>query len=77
MTGFLVTSENREERSTTDHESLLDAHTMARLLGVKPSWLLQRAREHRIPHYRIGKYIRFDPAEIRAVTRQKPDRHAD
>jgi len=60
-----------------DGSSLVDANDAARILGVPPTWLLQRAREWRVPHYRIGKYIRFDPAEIRVETHQKPDRHAN
>ena len=57
--------------------SLVDVNDAARRLGVPPTWLLQRARERRVPHYRIGKYIRFDPAEVRAATHQNPDRHAN
>jgi excisionase family DNA binding protein len=55
--------------------SLLTAEDAARLLSVDPSWLLRQAREGRIGHVRIGKYIRFDPQEIvgqctrQAVTR--------
>lgn len=56
---------------------LVNVNDAARILGVPPTWLLQRAREQRVPHYRIGKYIRFDPAEIRAKTHQKSDRHAN
>lgn len=45
---------------------LLDATGTAELLGVKPSWLLQRARVNELPHHRFGKYVRFDPNEILA-----------
>jgi hypothetical protein len=44
---------------------LVNAAEAGRQLGVKASWLLARARERRIPHTRIGKYIRFDIFEIR------------
>jgi excisionase family DNA binding protein len=53
----------------------LPAEDAARLLAVEPSWLLRQAREGRIGHVRIGKYIRFDPQDIvgrctrQAVTR--------
>lgn len=65
------------QTSSANGTTLVDANIAARVLGVGPTWLLQRAREQRVPHYRIGKYIRFDPAEIRAKTHQKPDRHAN
>jgi excisionase family DNA binding protein len=53
----------------------LTAEDAARLLAVEPSWLLRQAREGRIAHVRIGKYMRFDPQEVigqctrQAVTR--------
>ena len=77
--GFSPTSLMRPIGGTThtDNANLIDAREAGRLFGVKPSWLLQRAREQRMPHYRIGKYIRFDPAEVRAETHQNPDRHAN
>jgi hypothetical protein len=46
---------------------LVDAPEAARQLGVKASWLLQRAREHRVPHFRAGKFVRFDLEELRRV----------
>jgi hypothetical protein len=44
--------------------SLLTAADAARLLSVDAQWLLRQAREARIPHFRIGRYVRFDPAAI-------------
>src|SRR5262245_49161001 len=48
------------------NEHLVDAHKAADALGVKPSWLLQRARERRIPFVRVGKYVRFDLPGLRS-----------
>lgn len=45
---------------------LLDAKAASRLLGVPHTWLLREAREGRIPHHRLGHYVRFDPADLRA-----------
>ena len=45
---------------------LLDAKAASRLLGVPHTWLLARAREGRIPHHRLGHYVRFDAADLRA-----------
>lgn len=53
------------------HE-LLDAVAAAKVLDVKPSWLLQRAREGRIHHVKLGKYIRFDVERIRAEGEREP-----
>lgn len=59
------------------NRTLIDAREAARLFGVKPSWLLKRARERRIPFVRIGKYVRFDPKKIRAFLTAEMDRHAN
>src|SRR4051794_1397212 len=40
--------------------ALLDAKQAAALLGVPPSWLLAQARADRVPHVRLGRYVRFD-----------------
>jgi excisionase family DNA binding protein len=43
---------------------LLDAPSLAELLEVPESWIRAEARAERIPHVRLGRYVRFDPAEI-------------
>jgi excisionase family DNA binding protein len=45
---------------------LLDAKGAAALLNVPDSWVLREARAGRIPHVRLGKYVRFDRAELLA-----------
>lgn len=39
---------------------LLDANEAAELLGVPATWLLAEARRARIPHIRLGRYVRFN-----------------
>ena len=56
-----------DEASRAQRAELLDADATARLLGVRPSWLLKRARERQIPHVRVGKYVRFDPDDVRTA----------
>jgi excisionase family DNA binding protein len=37
---------------------------LAEYLGVPRPWIYDRTQEHfteRIPHYKLGKYLRFDP----------------
>lgn len=55
-------------------EKLADVREMARILNVPVSWLYERTRFGTIPCIRIGKYVRFDPAEVLAFFRKpKPD----
>jgi excisionase family DNA binding protein len=43
---------------------LMDARQAGRLLNVPPSWVLAEARADRIPHIRLGRYVRFDADEL-------------
>ena len=52
--------------------ALLTAEAAAVALSVGPQWLLRQARERRILHFRLGKYIRFDPAAIAAYCTRDP-----
>ena len=67
----------RDDASGAERPCLVDAREVARLFGIAPTWLLQRARERRIPHYRAGKHVRFDPDEVREFLAEMPDRPAD
>lgn len=52
---------------------LLDAKGASQLLNVPASWVLAEARGNRIPHVRLGRYVRFDADELRAwwMTRRR------
>ena len=41
-----------------------DAVAAAKLLGVPASWMLAQARAEKIPHHKIGRYVRFDIDEL-------------
>ncbi|OJU83504.1 MAG: hypothetical protein BGO11_13360 [Solirubrobacterales bacterium 70-9] len=43
---------------------LLDAEGAAELLAVPKTWILAEARAGRIPHRRLGRYVRFDTEEL-------------
>jgi excisionase family DNA binding protein len=43
---------------------LMDAKQAGPILGVPASWLLAQAREGKIPHHRLGHYVRFDLDEL-------------
>ena len=45
---------------------LLDAKEAGDLLGIPHTWLLAQARQDKVPHVRLGKYVRFDPADLEA-----------
>lgn len=47
-------------------DALLDAEGAAALLNVPASWVLAEARASRIPHVRLGRYVRFDRDELQA-----------
>ena len=53
------------EPHTTEH-GLLDANGASALLNVPASWVLAEARANRIPHVRLGRYVRFDADELEA-----------
>ena len=43
---------------------LIDSKAAGRLLGVPHTWLLAQARAGRIPHHRLGHYVRFDAEDL-------------
>ena len=43
---------------------LLTAVEVAALLAVPTSWVYRAAREGEIPNVRLGRYVRFDEADI-------------
>lgn len=38
---------------------LLTAEEVAALLRVTPAWVYSETRRHRIPHIRLGRYVRY------------------
>ncbi len=60
---------------------LIDAKAAGELLGIPHTWLLAQARAGRIPHHRLGHYVRFNTEDIKqwlVENRIAPDpsRHA-
>jgi excisionase family DNA binding protein len=43
---------------------LLDSGQAAAILNVPRSWIAAEARAGRIPHVRLGRYVRFDRDEL-------------
>jgi excisionase family DNA binding protein len=50
---------------------LLDAAQAGELLNVPKSWVLAQARLDRIPHVRLGRYVRFQADELEAWSRER------
>jgi excisionase family DNA binding protein len=53
-----------QDTSTLAAAPLLDAAEAGRLLSVPASWVLAEARADRIPHVRLGRYVRFSATEL-------------
>jgi len=47
-------------------ERLLTAEQIAERLGVPAKWPLAQARAGHIPHVKLGRYVRFDVADVEA-----------
>lgn len=45
---------------------LLNAEQAADLLNVPKTWVLAEARADRIPHVRLGRYVRFESDDLEA-----------
>ena len=47
-------------------ERLLTAEEVAELLAVPVSWVRESTRSGAMPHVRLGRYVRFDLANVEA-----------
>lgn len=56
----------RPPSARTDRRPLLDIDAVAELLGTSVRHLRRLVQERRIPVVRVGRLIRFDPADIDA-----------
>ncbi len=50
---------------------LIDAKAAGELLAVPHTWVLEQARHDRIPHVRLGRYVRFDADQLLAWARNR------
>lgn len=44
--------------------NLIGIKEMAKKLDLPVSWLYARTRTDEIPHYKIGKYVKFDAERV-------------
>ena len=45
-------------------EPFVSVDVVARMLGVPTSWIYERTATRQIPHYRVGRYVRFRVSEV-------------
>jgi excisionase family DNA binding protein len=50
----------------TEAERLLSSQELAQLTGFDVGWVYGQVEAGKIPHYKVGKYLRFKPSEIAA-----------
>ena len=43
---------------------LVGVNEMAGILGVPVSWLYENTHKKKIPHVRVGRYLRYSPVEV-------------
>lgn len=53
------------------NQNLEGIKAMAKRLDVPVSWLYSRTRTGEIPHWKIGKYVKFDPDEVMAWIKEQ------
>ena len=59
---------------------LIDARTARGCSGCRHTWLLARARAGKVPHHRLGHYVRFSAEDLKQwliENRVEPDPFAD
>jgi len=47
------------DRQAPEHFELLTAVEVAAILRVSPAWVYAETRRRRIPHIRLGRYVRY------------------
>ena len=61
-----VRTSNRKSRSETSVE-WLGIPELAQMLGVSEDFIRSQVQQRKIPYYKVGKLIRFDPPRDHAV----------
>ena len=46
------------------NQNLIGIKEMALKLDVPVSWLYSRTRTNEIPHFKVGKYVKFDAEKV-------------
>jgi excisionase family DNA binding protein len=54
----------KTDRATISRSRLLNIDAVAERLAVTPRHIRRLVAERRIPYLKVGRFIRFDPAEV-------------
>jgi excisionase family DNA binding protein len=46
------------------NQNLIGINKMAEKLDVPVSWVYSRTRTGEIPHFKVGKYVKFDESQV-------------
>jgi excisionase family DNA binding protein len=49
-----------------ENEKLIGPGELSEQIGIPLSWIYAKAEAGILPHYKIGKYVRFRPSEVLA-----------
>jgi excisionase family DNA binding protein len=74
--GFTVFDNNSDFQQPLDE--LLTVEEVASLLKVPKSWIYEPTRKRhgdRLPHVKLGKYLRFFECQVRAFLKDKSRNH--
>ena len=66
----MVREEIAQARANESRE-LLEPEELAARLKVPVSWVYEQSRQNQIPTHRIGRYVRFDLAEVLESQKKK------
>ena len=64
MDKTLQSSSDPIRRKSSHQTPLLDIFAVAELLGVTPRHVRRLVAERRIPFFKVGRFVRFDPGEL-------------
>jgi excisionase family DNA binding protein len=59
-----IPSQSGARRPATPLAPLLDIPSVATVLHVTPRHIRRLVAERRIPYLKVGRFVRFDPAEL-------------
>ena len=64
---FSLRSQNNNNSLTTSNQvsaQLVTAKELSELTSVPETWFMEQARQGKLSHVRLGKYVRFRPYEV-------------
>ena len=53
-----------ELKSNHELQCFVGPHEAAKFIGVSVTWVYERTRKGIIPHFKVGKYLKFDLEEL-------------